>query len=182
MKRELKKRELNIKDWSGYIFTNMANINDFDHEFLLVNDFKSSKDGSILFNVNYCEENHVPHIVFNNIECIFRKNGVFSYLIFCESDKNKRILDDHVKVIDGIKEEVLPFIDEFKDDLFIMSKDFIRFKFKTDDNLVYDKKLNVPVCVISISGVVKKGHWYYPQIKLQKCFFENDYLDKQCVN
>ena len=23
------------------------------------------------------------HIVFNNIECIFRKNGVFSYLICC---------------------------------------------------------------------------------------------------
>ena len=61
----------------------MTNINDFDPEFLLINDFKSSKDGSILFNVNYYEENNVPHIVFNNIECIFRKSGVFSYLIFC---------------------------------------------------------------------------------------------------
>ena len=69
-------RELNIKDWSDYIFTNMTNINDFDPEFLLVNDFKSSKDGSILFNTSYCEENNVSHIVFNNIECIFRKSGV----------------------------------------------------------------------------------------------------------
>ena len=34
-------RELNIKDWSDYIFTNMTNINDFDPEFLLINDFKS---------------------------------------------------------------------------------------------------------------------------------------------
>ena len=48
-------RELNIKDWSGYIFTNMTN-NDFVPEFLLVNDFKSSKDGSIVFNIDYCEE------------------------------------------------------------------------------------------------------------------------------
>ena len=48
-------RELNIKDWSGYIFTNMKNINDFDPEFLLINDFKSSKDGSILFNLSYCD-------------------------------------------------------------------------------------------------------------------------------
>ena len=77
-------RELNIKDWSGYIFTNMTNISDFDPEILLVNNFKSSKDGSIVFNITYCEENNIPHIVFNNIECIFRKIGIFSYLIFCE--------------------------------------------------------------------------------------------------
>ena len=48
-------RELNIKNWSGYFFSNMTNINDFDLEFLLVNDFKCSKDGSILFNMSYCE-------------------------------------------------------------------------------------------------------------------------------
>ena len=168
-------RELNIKDLSGYIFTNMTNINDFDPEYLLINDFKSSKDRSILFNVNYCEENNISHIAFNNIECIFRKSGILSYLIFCESDKNKKMLD-YVKVIDGIKEEALSFINEFEDELFIMGKDFMRFKFKTDDNLVYNKKINVPVCVISISGVVKKGDWYYPQIKLQDCFYENDYI------
>ena len=89
----------------------MTNINDFDPEFLLVNDFKSSKDGSILFNMSYCEENNVPHIVLNNIECIFRKSGVvFGYLIFCESGKNKKMLDNYVKVIDGIKEEVLSLL------------------------------------------------------------------------
>ena len=101
-----------------------------------------------------CEENNVPDIVFNNIECVLRKSGVFSYLSFCESDKNKKMLGDYVKVINGIKEEVLYFIDEFEDDLFILGKDFMRFKFKPDDNLVYNKKFNVPVCVISISSVV----------------------------
>ena len=35
-------RELNIKEWYGYIFTNITNINDFDPKFLLINDFKSS--------------------------------------------------------------------------------------------------------------------------------------------
>ena len=129
--------------------------------------------------MTYSEENNVPHIVFNNIECIFRKSGVFSYVIFCESDKNKEMLDDYVEVIDGIKEEVLSFIDEFEDDLFILGKDFMRFKFKTDDNLGYNKKFNVPVCVTSVSSVIKKGDWYYPQIRLQECFYENDYLDEK---
>ena len=55
----------------------------------------------------------------------------------------------------------------------------MRFKFKTDDNLVYNKKINVPVCVISVSSVVKKGDWYYPQIRLQECFYEHDYLDEK---
>ena len=152
----------------------MTNINDFNPEFLLINDFKSSKDGSILFNVSYCEENNVPRIVFDNIECIFRRSGIFSYLIFCESDKNKRMLNRYVQVIDETKREILSFIDEYEDEIFIMGKDFMRFKFKTDDKLVYNQKINVPVCVISISGVVKKGDWHYPKIKLQDCFYEND--------
>ena len=51
-------------------------------------------------------QNSVPHIVFNNIECISRKSGVFSYLVFCESDKNKKMLNNYVGIIDQIKEEI----------------------------------------------------------------------------
>ena len=59
-----------------------------------------------------------------------------------------------------------------------MGKDFTRFKFETSDKLPYNQKINVPVCVISVSSVVKKGDWCYPQIKSQECFYENDYLDE----
>ena len=142
----------------------------------LVDDFKSSKDGSIVFNIAYYEENNVPHIAFNNIECIFRKSGIFNYLTFRESDKNKKMLDDYVNVIDGIKEEVLSFLDEFEDEIFIMGKDFMRFRFETNDNLPYNQKINVPVCVVSVSSVIKKSDWYYPHIKLQEGFYENDYI------
>ena len=82
-------RQLKMKDWSGYFFKEMVNIVDIEPEFFMINDFKGCKDGSTIFNVCYCEENNVPHIVFNNIECFFRKSVIFSYLIFCESDKNK---------------------------------------------------------------------------------------------
>ena len=56
----------------------------------MVNDFKNRKYGSTLFNLCYCEENNVPNIVFNNIECIFRKSGVFSYLIFVKVIKTRK--------------------------------------------------------------------------------------------
>ena len=81
-----------------------------------------------------------------------------------------------LRFIDGIKEEVLSFIDELEDEIFILGKDFMRFRFKTNDKLPYNQKINVPVCVVSISGVVKKGDWYYRQTKLQDCFYENDYI------
>ena len=68
----------------------------------------------------------------------------------------------------------MSFIDEFEDDYFVMGKDFMRFKIRSNDNLVYNREVNIPVCVISISSVVKKGDSYYPQIKLQRCFYEND--------
>ena len=67
----------------------MVNINDTEPEYFLVNGFKGSRNGSVLFNVAYCEENSVPRIIFNNIESIFRKSRIHSYLIFCESEKIK---------------------------------------------------------------------------------------------
>ena len=66
-----------------------------------------------------------------------------------------------------------------------MGKDFVRFKFKTDDNFAYNRKINISVCLISLSSVIKKGDIYYPQFKLQDCFYENElsnneiHLDKK---
>ena len=97
-------RELKIKDWSGYFFKEMVNILDIEPEYFMVNNFKGYKDGSAVFNLCYCKENNVPHVVFNNIECIFRKSGIYSYLIFFESNKE---LDNYVRVIDQLKEEIL---------------------------------------------------------------------------
>ena len=92
-----------------------------------------------------CEENdNTPHIIFNNIECIFRKSGMHSYLIFCESDKNKGLLDKYAEIIDKIKEEMLFLIideDENGEYLFVMAKDFMRFRFETDDIWSITKKI-----------------------------------------
>ena len=66
----------------------MVNILDIEPEYFMINDFEGCRDGSTLFNLFYCSEDSVLYIVFNTIECIFRKSGVFNYLIFCESDKN----------------------------------------------------------------------------------------------
>ena len=141
----------------------MTNINHFDPKLLVINEFTIFEDESVMFDINYCEKNNVTHIVFNNVECIFRKSGVFSYLIFCETERNKKMLDKYTKIIDEIKEQIF-FIteDENEGKNFIMGKNFMRFRFKTNDNLVYNQKINVPVCVISISSLFEERNWYYP--------------------
>ena len=50
----------------------------------------------------------------------------------------------------------------------------MRFRFKTDDEVVYNQRINIPVCVISLNFIVKRGDVYYPQFRLQDCFYENE--------
>ena len=89
--------------------------------------------------------------------------------------KNKKMLDNYVKLVDKIKEEIWAFDgDKYWDEVFIIGSDLMRFGFKADDELVYNQKINIPVCVISLSSVVQKGDIYYLQFKLQDCFYEND--------
>ena len=77
-----------------------------------------------MFEIIYQKKNNSPLIVFNDIECVFKKSGVYSYLTFCESDKNKKILSKYVEIIDQIKEEIL-FITEDENREFIIGKDFM---------------------------------------------------------
>ena len=64
-------KRLNIEDKPGYILMNMTNINDIDLKLLVINEFAIFENRSIMFDISYCKENNTPHIVFNDIECIF---------------------------------------------------------------------------------------------------------------
>ena len=76
-------KRLHVKE-----YLNMTNINDVDPKLLLINKCMIFEDGSIMFDINYCKENNTLHVVLNDIECIFRKSGTYSYLIFWETEKN----------------------------------------------------------------------------------------------
>ena len=65
----------------------MTNINNFDPKLLLIDEIKSFNGESIMFGISYYEESNTPYIVFNNMECIFRKSYINKYLLFCETEK-----------------------------------------------------------------------------------------------
>ena len=83
------------------------------------------------------------------------------------------MINNYVAIIKQIEDEIFSYIDEFEDEDFIFGGDTARFKFKTDDNLLYNEKINIPVCVISLSSVIKKDWIHCPVFKLQKCLYES---------
>ena len=84
------------------------------------------------------------------------------------------MINNYVKIINQLQEELLSWVnEEEEDDEFNLGNDFMRFKFRTDNSLVYNQKINVKVCVISLSSVIKKANIYYLQFRLQKCFYES---------
>ena len=163
-------RKLNIKDWSGYFFEEMINILAVNSEYFIVNDTKCI-NGKMIYNICYSDKIGVPHIVFNNIDCYFKKIGDYNFLLFCDNKKNKSMINIYLRIIKQLH-------DESEDAKFFFDGDSLKFRFKTDDNLAYDEKINIPVCVISLSSMIKKDWINCPIVKLQKCLSETFFKKK----
>ena len=97
-------KRLNIEEKRGYYFSSMTNINDFDPNLLIINEIAVFNSGSTMFEISYDKESNTPYIVFNDIKCVFGKSGENKYLIFCETEKNKKTLKNYTKIIDKIRD------------------------------------------------------------------------------
>ena len=80
--------------------------------------------------------------VFNNLDAYLEKSGENKYLIFASTDKNKMVLEDYPEIWDEIKEQV-ELISGNK--VIKYSKDFMKIKFESDDDLPLGKILHIPV-------------------------------------
>ena len=91
---------------------------------------------------------------------IFKKIGEDKYLVFASTDKSRIKLEKYKKLFDEIKEQV-KLVNG--DKMFKYGKDFTKIKFKRNDDLPYNKMINIPVCVLIISSIFKENNNYYPQ-------------------
>ena len=81
------------------------------------------------------------------------------------------VLGDYTEIWDEIKEQ----IESISGNKVIKySKDFIKIKFESDDDLPISKIINIPACVIIIRGVFEEGSKYYPKVLLHECFYEHE--------
>ena len=90
------------------------------------------------------------YLVFNDLEAMFEKKGENKYLMFCSTEKNKSMLKNYLDVFDEIAKQ----IEIMTNDNMQYSKDILKIKFKTDDDLPFNKIINVPMCVINVSSIL----------------------------
>ena len=149
----------------------MTNISDFDPCLLNVDSIEFKSNDSIVYDIKYIKNlngSNSLYLVFNNLDAYIEKTGENRYLIFASTDKNEMVFRDYTEIWDEIKEQV-----ELITGNKVNSKDFIKIKFESDDNLPLSKIINIPVCVI-INSAFAEDNKYYPQVLLHDCFHEHE--------
>ena len=81
------------------------------------------------------------------------------------------VLGDYTEIWDEIKEQI-KLISGNK--AIRYSKNFMKIRFESDDDLPISKIVNIPVCIIIMRGVFEGAIKYYPQVLLHDCFYEHE--------
>ena len=104
------------------------------------------------------------------------------YLVFALTDKNLDIQENYKKVWDKIKMDINK-LEGIVGNLYF-EKDIMKVKLDTDDDLVLNKIINVPMCVTVVKAVYEHDNKFYPRIYLHSCYFNcfNDEDDYVCIN
>ena len=141
------------KKLSKLFFNDMTNICDFDPSLLNVDSIEFKSNNSIIYDIKHIKNlnsSKILYLVFNNLDGYIEKTDDNKYLIFTSIDKNKMVLGDYTEIWDEIKEQIklMPHNKVIK-----YSKDFMKIKFQSDDELLFSRITNIPVSVIIIRSV-----------------------------
>ena len=170
-------RRVNIKNRQSYFFNDMSNIGDFDLSLLIIDQIAFKSNDSIIYDIKYIKNlngSNSLYLVFNNLDAYIEKSGENKYLIFASTDKNEMVLGDYTEIWNEIKEqiELIELISGNK--VIKYSKDFMKIRFESDDDLLISKIIIIPVCVIIMRDVFEEDSKYYPQVLLHDCFYEHE--------
>ena len=130
----------------------MTNTEDFDLTLLNIDQIAFKSNDSI-YDIKYIKNlngSNSLYLVFNSLDAYIEKSGENIYLIFASIDKNEMVLGDYTEIWDEIKEQI-ELISGNK--VIKYSKDFMKVKFESVDDLPISKIINIPLCVIIIRGV-----------------------------
>ena len=89
------------------------------------------------------------------------------YLVFDLTDKNKELLKKYSDVFNGIMSKIR----EIDDDWLEYSKDYMKIRFSSDDNLPLNKPLKFYNMTVTIRCVFSEDNKLYPQINQKNVCF-----------
>ena len=133
-------------------------------------------DGAVSYDI------YPTYIVFNNVNIYFECVNEKKYLVFALIDKNLDILENYKKLWDKIKMDIKKLEGTVENIYF--EKDIMKVKFGTDDDLVFNKIINAPICAIIVKAVYEHDNKFYPRIYLHSFYFNcfNDEDGYVCIN
>ena len=168
-------RQINVEKRQSYFFNDMTNISNFDPSLLNIDEVLFGSNELIMYDIKYIKNLNSSdslYLVFNNLDAYIEESGENRYLIFASTEKNKSMLGIYKELWDEIKEQIELIAG---DKVTKYSKDFMKIRFKTNDDIPLSKIINIPVCVVIVSNILKEDGKYYPQVLLRDCFYEYEY-------
>ena len=94
---------------------------------------------------------------------IEEKNGT-KYLVFDSADENRKVLEKHTELWDGIKNEIKT-INVGKE------VNMEKIKFDTGDNLSLNRQLKLHMLTIIARSIFEEDGKFYPQVYLDECLY-----------
>ena len=89
------------------------------------------------------------------------------YLVFDDTDENKKSLKKYNDVFNGIMSEIRKIDDDWLEYL----KDYMKIKFSSDDNLPLNKPLKFYNMTVTIRCVFSEDNKLYPQVFLDEALY-----------
>ena len=162
-------KEINIKNRTYYFYNDIIDIKKFDSNNLKL-DKKSYKDLNI-YNIGYVtiktigsgyDINSVNPLYLrtDNAKAYIEEINEDKYLVFDDTYENKELLKRYDDVFNGIMDK----IKKIDDDWLEYSKDYMKIKFSSDDNLPLNKPLKFYQMTITIRCVFSEDNKLYPQV------------------
>ena len=169
-------KELNITNTPKFIFDSMINVKKLNTNLVGLGQILVFPDGVVSYDI------YPIHIVFNNVDIYFECVNEENYLVFALIDKNLDILENYKNIWDKIKMDIKKLKGIVENIYF--EKDIMKVKFDTDDDLVFNKIINAPICTIVVKAVYEDDNKFYPQIYLHSFYFNcfNDEDGYECIN
>ena len=89
------------------------------------------------------------------------------YLVFDVTDENKKLLERYDDVFNGIMGKIKKIDDNWLE----YTKDYMKIKFNSDDNLPLNKPLKFYQMIITIRCVISEKNKLYPQVFLDEALY-----------
>ena len=167
-------KQLNIKNITYYFWNDLINIKNFNPALLKLD--KKSSIGANIYYIGYVTRK--PEYNINSVNSLYLLIGEIDgfieeenggkYLNITLTDSNSEMLKKYAEIWRGIKDQMLKIngsVGEY-------DKNYMKFKFDSDDNLPLNVLLKFHILTIVIRFIFEKDGKYYPQIFLDDSLYE----------